>query len=61
MLQTTVDEVCRTGMEDLQIDLSDSYQYLPMYAPEIYQIYQIRPEEYLYNLGYQIQVQIRIV
>ncbi len=61
MLQTTVDEVCRTGMEDLQIDLSDSYQYLPMYAPEIYQIYQNRPEEYLYNLGYQIQVQIRIV
>ncbi|MCI8447421.1 MAG: hypothetical protein HFH30_03275, partial [Eubacterium sp.] len=61
MLQATVDKVCRTGMEDLQIDLSDSYQYLPMYAPEIYRIYQNRPEEYLYNLDYQIRVQIRIV
>lgn len=61
MLQTTVDEACRAGMEDMRIDLSDSYRFLPMHAPEIYRIYQNRPEEYMYNLDYQIRVQVRIV
>lgn len=61
VLQSLVNEACRSCMDQMQIDLSDSYRFLPMYAPEIYRYYQNRTEEYTHNLDYQIQVHVRIV
>lgn len=61
MLYQKIEESLRSCHEEMQIDLSDSYRYLPMYASEVYRLYENSPEEYNSNLDYQIQVSVRII
>ena len=61
MLENGIEEICRTGIEKNEADLTDSSRYLAMYAPDIYRVYGKRAEEYRKNLGYEVHVQVRIL
>lgn len=61
MLENRMEEICRTGLEKNEADLTDSSRYLAMYAPDIYRVYGKRAEEYRKNLMYEVHVQVRIL
>lgn len=59
-LKNKIEEACRTGMQEKEIDLSDSSRLLAMCAPDVYRMYGSRAEEYRKNLVYEGQVRVAV-
>ena len=59
-LQNEIEETCRMGMQEKEIDLSDSSRWLAMRAPDVYRVYGNRAEEYRKNLLYEGQVRVAV-
>lgn len=59
-LESEIEEACRVGMQEKEIDLSDSSRLLAMCAPKVYQMYGSRVKEYRKNLVYEGQVRVAV-
>ena len=59
-LESEIKEACRTGMQEKQIDLTDSSRLLAMCAPDVYRVYGNRAEEYRKNLVYEGKVRVAL-
>lgn len=61
MLENKMEEICRTGIQKNDADLTDSVRYLALHAPDIYRIYGKRADDYRKNLVYEARVQVRLI
>lgn len=60
-LENKIEEICRTCIEKNDADLTDSSRRLALYAPEVYQMYGKRADEYRKNLVYEVRVHVRVL
>lgn len=61
MLQDLIEKACRLEMDEKGVDLTDSSRYLALYAPNVYQVYGRKTQEYRNNLVYEGDVQVRVL
>ena len=56
-----IERACRVSCQLQGIDLSDSSRCLAMLAPDVYDEYRDRIDEYMENLNYEAKVQVKTV
>lgn len=57
-LYRKIQGICQDNLAQKQADLSDSYRYLAMHAPDVYRQYKGQAAKYRENLAYQVNVRI---